>query len=91
MHILLFGSVQRAPMGVPYRMLKTAVFRFTYFDRQVRETRASADFATLVAIAAIGAIAVKGSEVLVDSRLIGAAGLVLEERMPVTEDTSAGN
>jgi hypothetical protein len=69
-------------------MLKTAVFRFTYFDREAGARRASADFATVVAIAAIGAVAIESSQVMLDSRLIGAAGLVLQESMPVAEDAS---
>jgi hypothetical protein len=71
-------------------MLKTPVFRFTYFDRSAQENRTSADFATLVAIASMGGTAEMGTQVLVDSRLIGSAGLVLGERMPEAEDPSAG-
>ena len=70
-------------------MLKTALFRFTYFDRGARETRTSDDYATLAAIAAMGAIAIKSSVVMVDARHIGASGLVLEERMPGAEKASA--
>jgi len=66
-------------------MLKTAVHRFLYVDRTTQALTMSPDFATRRAIAAIGATAIEDTGALVDSRIIGSAGLVLADQMPSDE------
>lgn len=68
-------------------MFKTPVFRFTYFDRARAVVAESPDYATREAIAAMGATAIEETQMLVDARLVGAAGLILRDRMPVDDES----
>ena len=70
-------------------MLKTAVYRFLYFDRATQVLTMAPDFATRRAIAAMGATIIEDTGVMIDSRIIGSAGLLLASQMPEGEPVCA--
>ena len=70
-------------------MLKTAVYRFLYVDRATQVLTMAPDFATRRAIASMGATVIEETGVMVDSRIIGSAGLLLASQVPEGEPVSA--